>query len=109
MHLLLQMAGAGRLQVEGSQAVNLRDHARGKECTVRLPGICNGNPETTVLAHYRVSGISGIGKKPPDLIGAWACSDCHRYVDTHKEAALDFAIAVFRTQAALLRLGKVRC
>lgn len=88
--------------------MNLRKLARGKECTIRLPGICNGNAETTVLAHFRLTGISGIGMKSPDLIGAWACSDCHRYVDTHKEAALDFAHAVFRTQAALLKAGAVK-
>ncbi|HBS0984508.1 DUF1364 family protein, partial [Klebsiella pneumoniae] len=32
---------------------NLRKAARGRECTVRIPGYCNGNPETSVLAHYR--------------------------------------------------------
>ncbi len=30
---------------------NLRKEARGRECQVRIYGICNGNPETTVLAH----------------------------------------------------------
>ena len=64
--------------------MNLRKLARGRECQVRLPGVCNGNPETTVLAHYRLAGISGIGMKSPDLIGAWACSDCHYTVDNVK-------------------------
>ena len=31
---------------------NLRKEARGRECQVRIYGVCNGNPETTVLAHY---------------------------------------------------------
>jgi hypothetical protein len=48
---------------------------------VRLPNVCNHNPETTVLAHYRLVGISGMGMKSPDLIGAWACSDCHAHID----------------------------
>ncbi|MGU5398494.1 nuclease domain-containing protein, partial [Klebsiella pneumoniae] len=26
---------------------NLRKEARGRECTVRIPGHCNGNPETS--------------------------------------------------------------
>ncbi|MGL3134944.1 nuclease domain-containing protein, partial [Klebsiella pneumoniae] len=26
---------------------NLRKAARGRECTVRIPGYCNGNPETS--------------------------------------------------------------
>lgn len=25
--------------------------ARGQECKVQIPGICNGNPETVVSAH----------------------------------------------------------
>ncbi len=33
---------------------NLRKEARGRECQVRIYGVCNGNPETTVLAHYRI-------------------------------------------------------
>lgn len=60
---------------------NLRKEARGRECQVRIYGICNGNPETTVLAHYRMAGICGTGMKPDDLIGAWACSDCHAEID----------------------------
>ncbi|TBL26445.1 DUF1364 family protein, partial [Escherichia coli] len=36
---------------------NLRKEARGRECQVRISGICNGKPETTVLAHYRRAGI----------------------------------------------------
>jgi len=39
---------------------NLRKEARGRNCQVRLPGICNGNPETTVLAHYRMAGLNGM-------------------------------------------------
>ncbi len=53
---------------------------------VRLPGICNFNSETVVLAHIRLAGVSGMGMKSPDLIGAWACSACHDEIDgrTHK-------------------------
>ena len=64
----------------------LRKQARGRGCTVRLPGICNFNNETVVLAHIRVMGVSGIGFKSPDLLGAWCCSACHDEIDgrTHK-------------------------
>jgi hypothetical protein len=56
--------------------------ARGRECQVRVPGVCNGNPETTVLAHFRMSGTRcGVGLKPNDLQGAWACSSCHDAID----------------------------
>ena len=76
---------------------------------VRLVGICNFNPETTVLAHYRLGGINGFGMKSPDLIGAWACSDCHAHVDTHRDdaTARAFLEGVLRTIAKLSHEGKV--
>ena len=59
----------------------LRKEARGRGCTVRIPGVCNFNSETVVLAHIRLQGVSGMGMKSPDLIGAWACSACHDELD----------------------------
>ena len=56
---------------------------------VRLIGICNHNPETTVLAHIRMPGISGIGMKADDLLGAWACSSCHDAIDRRSNTDLD--------------------
>ena len=66
--------------------MSLRKEARGRGCTVRIPGVCNFNSETVVLGHIRVAGVSGMGLKSPDLLGAWACSACHDEVDgrTHK-------------------------
>ena len=61
--------------------MSLRKEAKGRGCTVRLPGICNFNSETVVLAHIRVVGVSGMGMKSPDLLGAWACSACHDEID----------------------------
>jgi hypothetical protein len=61
--------------------MNLRKEAKGRGCMVRLPGICNFNSETVVLAHIRLAGVSGMGMKSPDLIGAWACSACHDEID----------------------------
>ena len=55
---------------------DLRKAARGRECQVRIPGVCNGNPETSVLAHIRLAGLCGTGIKPPDLIATIACSAC---------------------------------
>jgi hypothetical protein len=68
---------------------DLRKLARGKPCMVRLPEICNGNPETTILAHPRLAGITGIGMKAPDEIGAWSCSDCHDAIDRRTHTDLD--------------------
>jgi hypothetical protein len=88
--------------------MNLRKLAQGRPCMIRMPGICNGNPETTVLCHLRMVGLSGMGLKANDLLGAWGCSDCHRYVDTHgmdgRTALLE---GMARTQAFLLNTGLI--
>ena len=89
---------------------DLRKLARGMDCTVRIPGVCNFNPETTVLAHVRQVGISGMGRKAPDLLAAYACSACHEYCDTHRDAQteLDFLRGVMRTQYLLIEGALVR-
>jgi hypothetical protein len=48
---------------------------------VRVPGVCNHDRATTVLAHVRIIGVSGMSMKSPDWFGAWCCSACHDYVD----------------------------
>lgn len=48
---------------------------------VRFVGICNFNSETTVLAHLRRANVAGMGQKPPDTCGVWACSSCHDEID----------------------------
>lgn len=88
--------------------MNLRKLARGRQCLVRLQG-CTGGGEDTVLSHYRLSGLSGVGLKPPDIIGAWCCSKCHDIVDgrvqianlTRQEIRLAHAEGCLRTVAAL--------
>jgi hypothetical protein len=93
--------------------MNLRRAARGRECMVRIPGICNGDPATTVLAHYRMAGYAGMGLKPDDAVfGAWACSSCHDVCDsrvktkfTREYVRLAHAEGVMRTFAQLRREG----
>ena len=69
--------------------MNLRKAARGRGCMIRLPGICNHNSETTVLAHVRLAGVSGMGIKADDLLGAWCCSACHDAIDRRSNMDLD--------------------
>jgi hypothetical protein len=91
----------------------LTKEARGRECMVRLP-CCNHNPETTVLAHYRLAGTCGVGMKPNDLQGAWACSACHDEIDRRTRifenefVRLAHAEGVIRTQDMLIKEGKIR-
>lgn len=94
---------------------NLRKSARGENCKVREPCACNGNWETTVLAHWRQAGISGLGIKAPDLLGAHACSGCHDFIDgrSHPEATreqreLAHLRGIMRTQAYWVDKGHVR-
>lgn len=57
----------------------LRQSARGQECLVRIPGVCNHNSETVILAH--VGSDSGMGMKSSDLEAAYCCSSCHDAID----------------------------
>lgn len=54
----------------------LTRNAKGKECTLRLPG-CLPGTDTVVFAHYRRFGWGGMGLKPNDLLGCFACAACH--------------------------------
>ena len=60
------------------ESKHLRDSARGQPCLVRLPGICNHDPATTVLAHLNGGGT---GTKHSDLLASFACSSCHDEID----------------------------
>ena len=91
----------------------LREAARGMDCQVRLPG-CNFDPATTCLAHYRLAGTCGTGMKPPDLLGAWACSSCHDLCDgrhrivgglNHADIRLAHAEGCLRTLNELIKRG----
>jgi hypothetical protein len=94
------------------ESKRLRDSARGRDCTVRLPGICNFRPETTVLAHLNGGGA---GTKHSDLMGAFTCSACHDEIDgrTRKLFPRDVVKlahmeGIMRTQQAWLDEGLVK-
>lgn len=81
--------------------------ARGQPCEIRLVGICNGNEQTTVPCHYRLSGLSGMSFIPDAFMVAWGCSACHLHCDTHHDVdtRLAHAEGVFRTLAKLKKMG----
>ena len=86
----------------------LTKSARDRECQVRIPSVCNFNPETTVLAHLNGAGM---GMKANDMHGAFCCSACHDEIDrrtrkTHDyEAKLFHLEGVIRTQEIWIREG----
>ena len=88
----------------------LRKSAKGRECQVRMGGICNGNPETVVLCHLNGGGM---GTKHPDLFAAFACSSCHDEADG-RTMICDrdwvkkcFYEGIFRTQAIWIKEGLI--
>lgn len=91
--------------------------ARGQSCTARFPGICNGNPETTVFCHLNGAAFGkGLGVKAHDVLGFFGCSECHRYLDVGHgtKAWIDDATllecvlsAVCETWVRLIRSGVV--
>lgn len=90
---------------------NLRAAAADRDCQVRLEG-CLGGP--CCLAHVRIIGISGMGKKAEDLLGAHACDNCHKLYDTRgrgpeaDEIERAFLRGVMRTQNKLIKEGVVK-
>lgn len=89
----------------------IRQEAAYRECTVRLPG-CQSEP--CVLAHVRLSGVSGMGIKAPDVCAAFACDHCHRAYDTRGSGPeadaieLAFLHGVIRTLDVLYGEGVIR-
>lgn len=87
-----------------------REMARGRECMIKLPGVCCRNPETTVLAHSN-QGIhgKGMGLKSGDQYGVWACFTCHQWLDQGKATAdakrLAFDVALERMQTQLQKIA----
>lgn len=83
---------------------------------VRIPGVCNKNPETVVLAHSnerRLLGV-GTGMKPHNLFGAWACQACHDAVDGRTSGKYEWpeldkflSDGILRTQNQLLQENKI--
>lgn len=87
---------------------NLRKLAKGQECQVRIAGVCNFNPETTVLAHIRMKGVTGVGMKAPDILGAWCCSECHKAVESNPHMRPDFLDGIARTINKLVEMGAIQ-
>lgn len=90
----------------------IRQSAKGMPCTVRVPGICDGGGETTVLAHLNGAGM---GMKASDIHGADCCGPCHAWLDggyakahSRDERDLFHLQGVIRTQRRLLSEGLIK-
>lgn len=95
-------------KVSRPKTTKARQAAKGMECQIRVPGVCECTNETVVLCHYRLAGTSGMGEKPHDSQAAYGCHACHDAVDGRREAhfsrtelRLMHAEGCFRTQAII--------
>lgn len=89
-----------------AQSAALRNSARGRACTLRLPG-CDGGGETTVLAHIRGTW-TGLGTKPSDSFAVYACGMCHQWEELGTRGVCsdgDRLRALYETQQIMLREG----
>lgn len=60
----------------------IREAAKGQNCQISVPGICNHDPLTVVAAHSgRNTDGASMGQKSDDLFVAFACNKCHDFVD----------------------------
>jgi len=98
--------------------MNLKKEARGRPCMIRLTSytVHNHDPATVTLHHCRSKRLFGVGmgQKPDDMFGCWACAICHDIVHHPNEHGQDPEMvmleeyeAIFRTQNVLLKEGKL--
>lgn len=93
------------------KTTKIRKSAKGQDCTIRIPGFCNFNPDTVVLCHM---GGAGWGMKSNDIHAAYGCSECHKIIDGqhttyHNKEQLKvwFFEAMVRTQLLLIEQGLI--
>lgn len=97
----------------------ITDSARGEQCQVRLPHICQmPRTETVVFCHANGSAAGkGLGMKSMDLLGAYGCQACHDVYDRRvtlpkgmcrEDVELAFWEGHARTLILLVKKGLVR-
>ena len=87
----------------------IRKAAQGQRCTLRLPG-CNETTVNVFLCHIRRFGWAGMGQKPHDLLGVFACQHCHDVIDMRiagECSDTDILRAHGETMMALLSSGAI--
>lgn len=92
----------------------ITDSAKNEQCTLRIPGVCNSNPETTVFAHMNGGGM---GTKHHDIHGCYACSACHDAYDGRTKKPWEYPLiardsdmlhAMIETQNKLIQKGLIK-
>lgn len=109
--------GSTRMKSSKPKMTPIRKAARGEDCTLLIPGVCNFNPETVVLCHSNVlEDGKGMGLKAPDTEACFGCSSCHDILDgrapmppwmSAKTLRIAFLRARHRTHEILRRKGLI--
>lgn len=114
----MNLTGRKPYQKLGKSAVKaVRQDARERDCSLKIPGICCHDPARTVGCHLNLFGFGGMGMKPDDLFILDACDCCHAVLDSRNrwaEASLgwdDILRGLMVTQyerrkAGLIQLGR---
>jgi hypothetical protein len=86
------------------QSKSILASAQGELCTINSEH-CNHNPETTVCAHANwPEHGKGMGRKAHDIFVAYACSDCHAWLDSSQATREEKRDAWMRGHAITLML-----
>jgi hypothetical protein len=98
---ITKVARARSLKSKGPKMTPIRKAARGQDCTIVLPGVCNRDPATSVLCHSNeLTDGKGMGLKAPDTKAAIGCSACHDVLDGRRPRPAwltkDMVLAAFR-------------
>jgi hypothetical protein len=97
---------SSRIKAAGPKMTPIRKAARGRDCTILLPGVCNSDPATTCLCHSNeLADGKGMGLKAPDTAAAFGCSACHDVLDGRRPRpawlSKDEVLAAFRAGIVL--------
>jgi len=91
------------------KSTKLRQSARTRDCTMRIPSVCNFNSETVVLCHVSTKGSKGMSQKNDDSFAFFGCSNCHQWFDQRTGDPLERAeaalAAVSETQSIWINEG----
>ena len=91
------------------KTTKIQRFARGKDCCLRIPGICRTTPENedVVLAHAPYPGRGGT--RLHDWWAAPACMKCHDMVDMREgydlDTSNDWLSAIHEWQEMLIKEG----
>lgn len=99
--IITKSARSRAFKAQGPKMTPIRKAARGQDCTIQLHGVCNRDPDTSVLCHSNeLADGKGMGLKAPDTAAAIGCSACHDVLDGRRPRpnwlTKDQVLAAFR-------------